>query len=183
MQAPISAASGTAVRIFNAGEINSKGAEVLLTLRPLQPSSKFDWTSSFNFATSRSEVVELADGIETLVIAQGPSGGTIEARPGGRMGDIYGRGFARSPQGDIIYDVVSVNGTDIVRPRGNSAIQKLGNYNPDWMGSMYNQLEYGPFSLSFLLDVRDGGVFYSRTNYNLNIKKQHLNFRCCFFMF
>lgn len=163
LQAPISAASGTAVRIFNAGEINSKGAEVLLTLRPLAPSKKFDWTSTFNFATSRSEVVELADGIETLVIAQGPSGGTIEARPGGRMGDIYGRGFERDPSGNIIYDNIG----GFMRPRLGNEIKKLGNYNPDWSLGFNNRFTYKNFSLNVFLDYRSGGDFYTITGSQL----------------
>ncbi len=162
LQAPISAASGTAIRIFNAGEIKSQGAEILLTLVPLK-SNKLDWTSSFNFATSRSEVVELADGIETLVIAQGPSGGTVEARPGGRMGDIYGRGFERDPSGNIIYDNIG----GFQRPRLGNEIIKLGNYNPDWSLGFNNRLAYKNFSLNVFFDYRSGGDFYSLTGSQL----------------
>ncbi len=162
LRAPISAASGTGVRIFNAGEIKSKGAEVLLTLRPLQ-SKKLDWTSSFNFATSRSEVVELADGIETLIIAQGPSGGTIEARPGGRMGDIYGRGFERDPSGNIIYENIG----GFMRPKLGNEIKKLGNYNPDWSLGFNNRFTYKNFSLNVFFDYRSGGDFYTITGSQL----------------
>ena len=162
LRAPISAASGTSVRIFNAGEIQSRGAEVLLTLSPIR-SNTLDWTSSFNFATSRSEVIELADGIETLIIAQGPNGGTIEARPGGRMGDLYGRGFERSPNGDIIYDDIG----GFKRPRLGNDIKKLGNYNPDWSLGFNNRLRYNNFSLNIFLDYRSGGDFYTLTGSQL----------------
>ena len=117
----------------------------------------------FNFATSRSEVVELADGIETLIIAQGPSGGTIEARPGGRMGDIYGRNFARDNNGEIIYDNVG----DFMRPRVNNEIAKVGNYNPDWTLGFNNNIEYKNFNLNVFLDYRSGGDFYTITGSQL----------------
>ena len=162
LQAPVSAASGTSVRVFNAGEINSKGVEVLLTVKPVV-GNNFNWTSTFNFARSRSEVVELADGIETLIIAQGPSGGTIEARPGGRMGDIYGRTFARDDSGNIIYDVVG----EFMRPRVNNEIEKVGNYNPDWTLGFNNNFRYKNFNLNVFFDYRSGGEFYTITGSQL----------------
>ncbi len=162
LRAPISAASGTSVRVFNPGEINSKGFEILLTAKPVV-GKDFNWTSMFNFAKSRSEVVELADGIETLIIAQGPSGGTIEARPGGRMGDIYGRTFARDDSGNIIYDNIG----EFMRPRLNNEIEKVGNYNPDWTLGFNNNFQYKNFSLNIFFDYRSGGEFYTLTGSQL----------------
>ena len=162
LRAPVSASSGTSVRVFNAGEINSKGAEILLTLKPVEGDG-LNWTSMFNFAKSRSEVVELADGIETLIIAQGPSGGTIEARPGGRMGDIYGRTFARDEGGNIIYDNIG----DFMRPRVNNEISKVGNYNPDWTLGFNNSFRYRNLSLNIFFDYRSGGDFYTITGSQL----------------
>lgn len=162
LRAPISAASGTAVRVFNAGEIKSKGLEVLLALKPVV-SDDLNWTTNFNFASSRSEVVELADGIETLIIAQGPSGGTIEARPGGRMGDLYGRGFARDGNNNIIYDNIG----GLMRPRVSNDITKLGNYNPDWTLGVTNSVGYKNFNLNVFFDYRSGGDFYTLTGSQL----------------
>jgi hypothetical protein len=162
LNAPVSSASGTSVRVFNAGEINSKGLEILLTAKPIV-GKDFNWTSTFNFAKSKSEVVELADGIETLIIAQGPSGGTIEARPGGRMGDIYGRAFSRDDSGNIIYD--NIDG--FIRPRIDNEISKVGNYNPDWTLGFNNNIRYKNFSLNVFLDYRSGGDFYTLTGSQL----------------
>jgi hypothetical protein len=130
-------------------------------------------------------VVELVDGVESFVIAQGPSGGTVEARPGGRMGDIYGRGFARSPQGDIILDVVNVSGTNLVRPRLNNTIKKLGNYNPDWTAGLTNSFNYKNFSFRFLLDYRSGGLLATPDGsllYRSGIIKESLPFRTSTFV-
>jgi hypothetical protein len=108
-------------------------------------------------------VEELAPGINSYIIAQGPSGGTVEARVGGRMGDIYGRGFARSPEGDIIYDRVTVNGQQIVRPRVSPEIRKVGNYNADWTTGLINSFNYKNFNMRVFLDYRKGGVLYTQT--------------------
>ena len=64
-------------------------------------------------------VKELTAGINNYIIAQGPNGGTIEARVGERMGDMYGRGYLRSPDGQIVYD----NGSPIL----DTKIKKIGN--------------------------------------------------------
>jgi hypothetical protein len=75
---------------------------------------------------------------------------------------MYGKGFERAPNGEILF----TKSGDTQR----GAKKYLGNYNPDWMGSLYNEFNLGHISLSFLLDLRVGGSFYSRTNYNLNIR-------------
>lgn len=162
LSAPISQATGVNFRRFNAGEINSKGIEVILSAKPIV-SDNFNWKSSFNFSQSRSEVVELTEGIDAIIIASGPSGGTIEARPGGRMGDIYGRGFERDPQGNIILE--SIGG--LMRPKVGNEIMKLGNYNPDWSLGARNSFKYKNFNLSVLLDYRSGGEFYTGTGSQL----------------
>tara|TARA_Y100000385_G_C13108988_1_gene650759 strand:+ start:1457 stop:4627 length:3171 start_codon:yes stop_codon:yes gene_type:complete len=162
LTAPISQSTGLSSRRFNAGEINSKGIEVVLAAKPIV-SENFTWKSTYNFSRSRSEVVSLADGIETVIIANGPSGGTIEARPGGRMGDLYGRGFERDPQGNIILENIG----GLMRPKLGNEIKKLGNYNRDWTLGMTNNFNYKNFNLNIFLDYRNGGDFYSLTGSQL----------------
>ncbi|MEP2509309.1 MAG: SusC/RagA family TonB-linked outer membrane protein, partial [Reichenbachiella sp.] len=87
-----------------------------------------------------------------------------EAKPGGRMGDIYGRGFARSPEGDIILDVVNTGSRDVVRPRLETDIQNLGNYNPDWTAGVTNTIRYKNFDLGVFFDYRKGGIIVSNTS-------------------
>jgi len=162
LTAPISQSTGISSIRFNAGEVNSKGVEIILNAKPIV-SENFNWTSTFNFGQSRSEVVSLADGIETVIIATGPSGGTIEARPGGRMGDIYGRGFERDPQGNIILENIG----GLMRAKVGSEIKKLGNYNPDWTLGITNNFNYKNFNLNILLDYRSGGDFNTITGSQL----------------
>ena len=162
VSAPISQASGVSFRRFNAGEINSRGIEVILAAKPIVLEN-FKWTSTFNFASSRSEVVSLADGIETLIIGEGPNGGTIEARPGGRMGDIYGRGFERDPEGSIVLENIG----GLMRPKISNDIKRLGNYNPDWTLGFTNSFNYKNFNLNIFLDYRNGGDFYTLTGSQL----------------
>ena len=162
LTAPISTSTGIKSRRFNAGEIKSSGIEIVLAAKPIV-NDNFNWSSIFNFSKSKSEVVSLTEGIETLIITSGPQGGTIEARPGGRMGDLYGRGYVRDPQGNIILESVGGN----MRPIIDNNIKKLGNYNPDWTMGISNIFKYKNFDLNIFLDYRNGGEFYSLTGSQL----------------
>jgi hypothetical protein len=42
-----------------------------------------------------------------------------------------------------------------------SQVVSLGNPYPDWTGSLLNQIKFKNFFTSFLIDVREGGVFYN----------------------
>lgn len=162
LQVPVSQSSGAVSSLINAGKIRNSGVEVLLKLKPIT-TNDFTWDMTVAWARNRGMVEELAPGVSSYVIGQGPSGGTVEARVGGQMGDIYGRGFARSPQGDIIYDRVTVNGNVIVRPRVGSAIIKVGNYNPNWTMGFINSFNYKNINLRVFLDYRKGGSLYTQT--------------------
>jgi len=162
LRADISHASGATAKLINAGKIESSGIEVLLTAQPVQ-TKKFGWNTMINWQTNRAQVLELEEGVETFIIAQGPEGATIEARPGGLMGDIYGRGFARSPDGQIIYSTSS----GIAIPQTASEKVKVGNYNPDWTMGWINNLNFGKVNLRVHLDYRSGGDFYSLTGSQL----------------
>jgi hypothetical protein len=66
------------------------------------------------------------------------------------MGDIYGRGYLRSPTIKLYIDT---NGSPIL----DTKIKKIGNYNPDWMLGLTTNLKYKNFNLNALFDVRHGG--------------------------
>lgn len=159
LQASISQSSGASSVLINAGKIRNQGVEFLVRTQPVK-TRDFAWDLTLNYARNRGTVEELAPGVNTFVIGQGPSGGTVEARVGGRMGDIYGRDFARSPDGQIIYDK---SGTTVV-PRVNTNISLIGNYNPDWTMGIINGFTYKNINLRAFLDYRNGGSIYSYTS-------------------
>lgn len=152
----ISQAAGFNSNVINAGKIQNKGIEIGLGLTPVR-TTDFEWTLNANFTRNRGTVKELTAGIDNYIIAQGPNGGTIEARVGERMGDMYGRGYLRSPDNQIVYDNA---GSPIL----DTKIKKIGNYNPDWMLGISTNIRYRNLSLNALVDVRRGGKIYSMTN-------------------
>lgn len=154
-------ATGYASRIINAGLIQNKGIEVVLSGIPVRSSNGLTWNFMANFTRTRGYVLELTEGLTTYTLT-GRNGANIQARIGERMGNIYGAGFARvedpaSPYfGQIIHNT---SGTPITSP----TLVNQGNYNPDWMLGLQNNLNYKGISLGFLFDYRHGGIVVSRT--------------------
>lgn len=154
-------ATGYASRIINAGEIQNKGIEVILNARPVQSASGFNWDFQANFTRTRGYVLELTEGLTTYTLT-GRNGANIQARVGERMGNIYGAGFARveDPASPYFNQIIhNTSGTPITSP----TLKEQGNYNPDWMLGIQNNLSYKGISLGFLFDYRHGGIVVSRT--------------------
>jgi len=159
---PLDPVTGFSNALINAGLINSKGLEVKLMGKPIV-SNKFSWSTTLLWNRNRSYVKELSNGITNQIIYQHGSNVSIEARVGGLMGDMYGRGFQRSPDGQIVYS--SANG--LPAPLDPTA-RKLGNAFADWKGSIMNELTYKNIRFSLLVDGQKGGDMYSQTSHKNN---------------
>jgi TonB-linked SusC/RagA family outer membrane protein len=158
---PVDPVSGFNNKVVNAGLINSKGVELVLTGKPIV-NKHFSWTTTLNWSMNRSYVKELAEGITSQVIYAHGSNVTIEARVGGRMGDMYGSGFQRSPEGKIIYSSVGL--PVAVDP----VVKKWGNAFADWKAGLMNEFTIRNVRVSVLLDGQKGGSMYSQTNHKNN---------------
>ncbi|GMQ24611.1 SusC/RagA family TonB-linked outer membrane protein [Algoriphagus sp. oki45] len=154
-------ATGYASRIINAGEIQNKGIEVVLSGRPVQSPSGFNWDFMANFTRTRGYVLELTEGLDTYTLT-GRNGANIQARVGERMGNIYGVGFARveDPNSPFFGQIIhNSTGTPLRDPE----LKLQGNYNPDWMLGLQNTFSYKGLAVGFLFDFRYGGIVVSRT--------------------
>ena len=158
---PLDPVSGYSSALVNAGLINSKGVEVALTGKPVV-TTNFGWSTTLTWSRNRSYVKELAEGITNQVIYSHSGNVTIEARVGGRMGDMYGRGFQRSPEGEIIYSSVGLPAS--LDP----VTKKWGNAFADWKAGLMNEFTFKNFRVSILLDGQKGGSMYSQTNHKSN---------------
>ncbi|MBB5285305.1 TonB-linked SusC/RagA family outer membrane protein [Rhabdobacter roseus] len=148
----ISKASGYDRRVLNAGEVTNKGIEIVLSGSPVKLANGFSWDVSLNFARNRNEVVELAEGLTTYILAT-QRGMTSEARVGQPYGTLYGVAFLRSPDGQIVYG-------DNGLPRLNPTQQIIGNIQPNWTGGMLNTFSFKGITLTALVDVRMGGDIF-----------------------
>jgi len=159
---PIDQTSGYTSRFLNAGEVRSRGLEVVLNASPFKNASKFTWDVNLNWSTNRAEVISLVEGINTYSL--GSRYVSVQARVGERMGDMYAVGFKRDPQGNIIH----LNGIPVQDPTQ----KKVGNYNPDWIAGLYNTFQYKGFNLGILFDYHKGGSIYSYTLTRGNVAGQ-----------
>ncbi|AWV99242.1 SusC/RagA family TonB-linked outer membrane protein [Arcticibacterium luteifluviistationis] len=147
----ISKASGYNSRILNAGKVNNSGIEISLSGTAYESASGFKWDVLVNYAKNKNKVIELAEGLETYTL-QERRGLTSIATIGEPYGTLYGIGFAKSPDGQIIYE----NGL----PQTETTPQILGNIQPDWTGGFMNTFSYKNVTLTALIDARFGGDFF-----------------------
>lgn len=168
----LSNTTGYASRFINAGLINNQGVEATLNITPVKTRS-FTWDVAFNFSANRSKVKELytdpISGQEVTNYVMASRYVNVEARVGEQMGDMYGIGYQRvsadknspyyDPTGQFVGQIVYNQGKPVATPN----LIKLGNYNPDWLGGIYNTFTFKGVSLGVLFDIRSGGEVYSHT--------------------
>lgn len=154
---PNDPATGFTGRIFNAGLINNRGYELAVNGSLLGKNSKLQWKTMLTYSANRSLVKELAPNVSEIIMATGPRG-YIKAVVGGAIGDIYGSGYLRSPDGQIVHDS---KGLPLIDTEN---FKVLGSAVPDFKAGIQNQLTYDRFSLSFLFDGQKGGDIYSFSN-------------------
>jgi TonB-linked SusC/RagA family outer membrane protein len=162
LRVEVSPTTGYEYILKNAGKIRNKGWELMIRGTVLQQGD-FSWNAFINWSRDRAYVEEYdPDNPDAFLSRSVTKHLFVEDKLNERRGALYGKGFERAPNGEILF----TKSGDTQR----GAKKYLGNYNPDWMGSLSSELSYRNFNLSFLFDLRYGGVFYSRTNYNLNIR-------------
>jgi outer membrane receptor protein involved in Fe transport len=155
LAADVSATSGFLNQVVNAGAISNRGFELRVTGAPIQ-TDDFRWNIAANYSRNRSKVEELFGELETYQLGT-YWGVTTEARVGDPYGSMYGEGYLRDDNGRVVVDADGI-------PMVAADRVYLGNYSPDWIGSLSNTFGYKGMEFSFLLDTRVGGEIFSVTN-------------------
>ncbi|WP_133574565.1 SusC/RagA family TonB-linked outer membrane protein [Pedobacter metabolipauper] len=158
LRVPVDRASGFSTAVLNSGEVRNRGLEVAMNGAPVK-GRKFSWNINGTFTANRNIVLSLADSVQALQLQKGPgSRGFVEAHVGGSMGDLYGLGYERSPDGQIVYQ----NGY----PVKSLLSRLLTNVYPKWKASIGNEFRSGQFRLNILVDAQFGAEAYSHTYAN-----------------
>ena len=143
-------------KYINAGLIQNKGVEVTADVMPIK-STDFSWSIGLNYSKNTNKVKKLTDNMKSVIIDAGDAVYLIKVDEGSSFGDVYVRGWARDDQGRRLIDAdgspTLTDGTNVF----------VGNYNPDYMLGVSSTFTYKDFSLSFLIDHRQGGVVISGT--------------------
>lgn len=151
-------ASGYSSQLINAGEVRNYGFEAIVNFVPVL-TENFKWSSTFNFATNQSEVKDLG-GINFTLTSR--NGSFIQAREGGSISAIYGRGFQRvTDTNSEFFGQMIINNQGI--PVRTDDLVYQGDYAPDFTLGIQNTFRYKNLDFGFLIDTRQGGIVVSRT--------------------
>lgn len=157
----IDAAAGARTRLTNIGEVSNRGIEISLNTKQISNSKGFSWSSVITFTSNRNRVEELAD--SSIVLQQRSIGSSqIVANVGGSMGDLYGIGYRRAPDGQVIYD------PETGFAQQTSEVIYLGNTIPKGKASLGNTFSYKGLRLNVLFDGQWGAVGHSQTNHKMS---------------
>jgi len=154
----ISPSTGFSGLIENVGVIRNKGIELTLNGVPVQ-TRDFTWNMNFTYSKNLSDVVSLTNGLDKFQLqTDGLTGGMeFDLFPGKPVGIFYSPAPVYSPDGKIVTDANT--GFPVV----NQDKKDIGTSQRDFSMGLINSFTYKSWQLSFSLDYRKGGSFYSST--------------------
>jgi len=158
LTATLDRATGYNNMIVNGGIVRNRGIEIEANATPFRNKNGWTWRLFGTYSANENTVMELTDDLFALQLQNTLSGrGSMEARVGQSMSAIYGTGYKRAPDGQIVY------GEDGYPLLANDLIY-LGDSNPKGKGSFGTEIKYKGISLNILFDGQFGGKGYSFTN-------------------
>lgn len=153
----VSTSTGYSSKYINAGNIENKGIELSMFGSPVN-NKNFSWNININFTRNRNKVLSLYNDSKNLQIASFQGGVSLNATIGRPYGELQSNTFQ------------FVNGERLVSaaglyPASTTTNNLIGNVNPDWIGGVLNSFRYKNFTVSFLVDVRQGSDIFSLDMY------------------
>ncbi len=152
---PLASTSGFTNQTANIGTISNTGYEALLTLGVFRNHDGFNWDMAINYSTNDAVLEKLDDRVPQIALG-GLSTISLVARQGFPLALIEGSVPLRDPNGNIVVDNVGV-------PIASPVKEVYGDTQYDYTLGITNSFTYKGFSLGLSVDVRQGGLMYSRT--------------------
>ncbi len=151
----VSASSGIINLLDNVGEMQNRGIELGLG-STLVKRKNFSIDLDLNWSRNVNEVLSLGGDGEGAVVLGGQWNVDVQAREGLPFGVLFGPGFARDPNGNIIHE----NGLPVI----DDEFKVLGDIQPDWLGGANLNVRVGGFNIGGVLAAKMGGEVYSMTS-------------------
>lgn len=149
-------ATGYTAQNMNLGKIRNRGVELLVSVTPIQ-TKDFRWDLTWNWTKNWSKVIQLPEELGGSSLIWGFSGGTgLYAVEGKELGVFEAVVPERDPNGNIV--VNPATGLPVEAQQ-----QIVGSMNYKYQTGFSTTLTYKGVSLSADLDIRKGGVMFSRT--------------------
>lgn len=156
---PQAHSTGYSFQVSNLGNIENRGFEALVNISPLKNATT-RWDLAFNYAKNTNKILGLSDNLDRVVLNQLTIDGGQQiyfvAKPGKPIGIFEGRTTLTTSKGQIVVDN---NGL----PRAADELVEYGNSGYDFTGGIKNTVSYKNISISMGIDIRYGGLMYSRT--------------------
>ena len=150
---PLSTSTGYSEMVTNGGAIHTNTHELTLTIKPIDKKNVY-WDLGFNFSKIDNYVDKLAEGVNSIMLG-GFVTPQVRASIGEKFPVIYGTGYLRNENGDIVVDE---NGM----PQAGEP-QVIGRISPDFRLGFNTTLELYKFRLSAVFDWKQGGQMYCGT--------------------
>jgi len=160
-QPRLSYASGYILQLVNAGEVENRGVELMITGTPIRQEN-FSWDIIANFGLNRNKVLSLPGDFTEFYLSDTWLAGGARAgyTPGESILSITGQSVAKDANGNVL---IGANGFPVKDLRYNL----IGNREPLFNLGITNAIKYKNFALSFLLDLRVGGDIFNGTDWAL----------------
>jgi hypothetical protein len=157
---PIAASTGSRTIVLNSATMENKGIELSVKASPIK-TKDFSWDLFVNWTRNRNLVVSLAEGVENVFLG-GFTDPAIYAVAGKPYATVYATQWERDGDGNILIedDPTAWNygfPTMAVDPA------PFGTAQPDWTMGITNEFRYKGWTLSFLIDIKEGGVMWNGT--------------------
>jgi TonB-linked SusC/RagA family outer membrane protein len=154
---PIPSASGFNYAYLNFGEMRNRGVEIGVNLVPVSLSNGLKWTLFTSFTKNNNEVLSLMEGVDRLSISNLGIDVTPTIEPGYAYGSFRGSYALRDNSGNLIINPAT--GFPFL------ALDEkiIGDPNPNFLLGLTNTFSFKGFTLSALIDYKDGGDIYSVT--------------------
>jgi TonB-linked SusC/RagA family outer membrane protein len=150
----ITGTSGYNNVILNVGELSNKGIEALINGTPIK-TSNFTWSTSYNVAYNKNEVVKLAAGLNQIQMSQSVNGWAyINNIVGQPYGAIVGTRMQKDASGNVVFN--KTTGLPVA-----TGLQTLGNGVAPLTMGFSNDFKYKRFSLNVLFDGKFGNKIFS----------------------
>jgi outer membrane receptor protein involved in Fe transport len=154
LSASLAPSTGFTSQSINGGQLVTHGTELELAMTPISTARGFEWISNTTYSSNKGKVTQL------------PVPGFIPAS--GSFGSRFGNAFIQ--QGQLITVIQAVNGCTALNaagtscPSANRVLTFVGNASPDYEMGFSNDLNFGSFHFSSLVDWRKGGLGVNLTN-------------------
>ncbi|MGK7393916.1 MAG: SusC/RagA family TonB-linked outer membrane protein [Candidatus Cyclobacteriaceae bacterium M3_2C_046] len=161
LSVPIATSTGYEAAYLNAGTMETNGFEVVINAIPVK-TSDFQWSINMNWSNPYSEVTQLAEGVENVFLS-GFTEPQVRAVVGSPYRSLFGLRWSRTNDGQVL---INDNPNDPFMdgfPFSDPSMQEMGTVQPDWTAGITNSFTYKGFSLSALLDIKEGGLMWNGT--------------------